>query len=49
MLKVLDAETGGLKPFCSVRWSSLEGDHTENMEEQSNSSPANLRTLFQVG
>ena len=27
MLQVLDSEHGGLKPFCSVRWSSIQVNH----------------------
>ena len=28
----MDNELGGLKPFCSVRWSSLRWDH-DNLDD----------------
>ena len=41
--QVLDLENGGLKPFCSVRWSSIEDDST--VEEDSG---YHLLVIFQV-
>ena len=42
--EVLDFDNGGLKPFCSVRWASIEEDETRKEED----SGYVLLTLFQV-
>ena len=42
--QVLDFDNGGLKPFCCVRWASIEEDETRNEED----SGYVLLTLFQV-
>ena len=44
---MLDGDNGGLKPFCSVRWSSLEAEDMVEAEETLETESM-LLTMFQV-
>ena len=44
---MLDGDNGGLKPFCSVRWSSLEAEDMVDAEETMETESL-LLTMFQV-